>query len=78
MALVNNSSPFPLLFGITMLSLFVFILPKGTLPNASIYEKGKIPIKGMFTRDLLNFRVTAFIIAFAKLSDRHFHHFDEA
>lgn len=78
MALVNNSTPIPLLFGIIMLSLFVFILPMGTLPNALIYERGKIPIKGMFTRDLLNFIVIAFIIAFAKLSDHHFHHFDEA
>jgi sodium-dependent dicarboxylate transporter 2/3/5 len=65
MAILNNWSPLPILFGITVATSFAFLLPMGTPPNALVYEKGKISIKDMFVNGIvLNFIAIALISIF--------------
>ena len=56
MALLNNWSPLPILFGITIATSFAFLLPMGTPPNALVYENAKITIRDMVKNGIvLNF-----------------------
>ncbi len=65
MAILNNWSPLPILFGITVATSFAFLLPMGTPPNALVYEKGNISIKDMFVNGIiLNFIAIALISIF--------------
>src|SRR5918995_153303 len=65
MALMNNWTPLPILFGITIASSFAFLLPMGTPPNALVYEKGKVKMKDMFVNGIvLNFIAIALITVF--------------
>lgn len=65
MALINQWSPLPILFGITVASSFAFLLPMGTPPNALVYEKGKVSMKDMFMNGIvLNFIAIALIMVF--------------
>ena len=65
MAILNNWSPLPILFGITVATSFAFLLPIGTPPNALVYEKGNISIKDMFVNGIvLNFIAIALISIF--------------
>lgn len=65
MALLNNWSPLPILFGITVATSFAFLLPMGTPPNALIYEKAQISIKEMMKNGIvLNFMAIALISFF--------------
>ena len=53
MALLNDWSPLPILFGITIATSFAFLLPMGTPPNALVYENAKITVKDMAKNDLV-------------------------
>ena len=65
MALMNNWTPLPILFGITIASSFAFLLPMGTPPNALVYEKGRVKMKDMFVNGIvLNFIAIALITVF--------------
>ena len=65
MAILNNCSPLPILFGITVATSFAFLLFMGAPPNALVYEKGNILIKDMFVNGIvLNFIAIALISIF--------------
>ncbi|MBD0360458.1 MAG: SLC13/DASS family transporter [Nitrososphaeraceae archaeon] len=65
MTLLNNWTPLPILFGITIASSFAFLLPMGTPPNALVYERGKVTMKDMFVNGIvLNFIAIALITIF--------------
>ena len=61
---LNNWSPLPILFGITLATSFAFLLPKGTPFNALVYEKGKIPLKEMFVNDIVLNLIAIALISF--------------
>jgi len=68
MALLNEWTPLPVLFAITVATSFAFLLPMGTPPNALIYEKAQIPIKAMVRHGLvLNVMAIGLITAFTIL-----------
>jgi sodium-dependent dicarboxylate transporter 2/3/5 len=65
MAIMNDWSPLPILFAITVATSFAFLLPMGTPPNALIYERAKISIKELFLNGLvLNLIAIGLITAF--------------
>ena len=65
MALLNDWSPLPILFGITIATSFAFLLPMGTPPNALVYENAKITIKEMAKNGIvLNFIAIALVSLF--------------
>ncbi|MDH3276879.1 MAG: DASS family sodium-coupled anion symporter [Nitrosopumilus sp.] len=53
MAILNQWSPLPILFAITIATSFAFLLPMGTPPNALIYEKAHISIKEMIKHGIV-------------------------
>lgn len=65
MATLNQWSPLPILFAITIATSFAFLLPMGTPPNALIYEKAQISIKEMIRHGIvLNLIAIGLISAF--------------
>jgi len=65
MAVLNQWSPLPILFAITVATSFAFLLPMGTPPNALIYEKAQISIKEMIKHGIvLNLIAVGLISAF--------------
>jgi len=68
MAMLNDWTPLPVLFAITVATSFAFLLPMGTPPNALIYEKAQIPIKAMVKHGMvLNLMAIGLITIFTIL-----------
>jgi len=65
MAVLNQWSPLPVLFAITIATSFAFLLPMGTPPNALVYEKAQISINEMLKHGIvLNLIAIGLISAF--------------
>jgi len=68
MAVLNEWTPLPVLFAITVATSFAFLLPMGTPPNALIYENAQIPIRVMVRHGvILNMMAIGLISAFTIL-----------
>jgi sodium-dependent dicarboxylate transporter 2/3/5 len=65
MAIINGWPPLPILFGITIATSLVFLLPMGTPPNALVYERAKITVTEMLQKGIvLNIIAIAMITIF--------------
>ena len=64
MAILNEWSPMPILFAITIATSFAFLLPMGTPPNALIYEKAQISIRAMIKHGIVLNLIAIGLISF--------------